>query len=159
MTVQALTAPTNSLENAAAAPGSRKRARLLASAWAVLAALAVWIVAGQILGIDLREPAMVAGGATRALGPLNVVFASTVASLAGWGLLAVLERFTSRARTAWTVIAALAALLSLGGPFSGAEITTTNRVVLALLHIVVAAVLIPLLARTSPRRGRETTQP
>jgi hypothetical protein len=35
-----------------------------------------------------------------------------VAALAGWALLALLERFTARARTIWTAIALLVALLS-----------------------------------------------
>ncbi|MGI8875559.1 MAG: DUF6069 family protein [Egibacteraceae bacterium] len=144
--------PNPAVPQATTSPGTRRRARLLAVVSTILAALALWTVAEPILGVDLREPARAAGGATRAIGPLNIVLASAVASLAGWGLLAALERLTVRARTAWTATAVVVALVSLGGPLSGAGITAANKVVLALLHIVVAAVLIPLLSRTSPQR-------
>jgi hypothetical protein len=84
---------------------------------------------------------------------VNVVISAAAASLAGWGLLAVLERFTARARTVWTVIAALAMLVSLGAPLSGTGITGANRAWLALMHVAVGAVFIPLLARTSRSRS------
>jgi hypothetical protein len=79
-----------------------------------------------------------------------VTVTSGVASLAAWGLLALLERLTAHPRTLWTAIAVLALLISLGGPLSGTGITSANRVALALMHLSVAAVLIPLLPRTAP---------
>jgi Family of unknown function (DUF6069) len=89
----------------------------------------------------MATPAMVAGG-------------SLVAALAGWALLALLERFTARARTIWTAIALLVALLSLAGPLSILATTEANVLALALMHVVVAAVLIPILAGTSPAPAR-----
>jgi hypothetical protein len=107
----------------------------------------------QQLGIDVQEPPRGGSGPIRDLAAGNVVFASALASLAGWALLAVLERVTTRARTIWTSIAVVVAVLSLGGPLTAAAVTTASRAVLAALHVVVAAVLIPLLARTSPSRS------
>jgi hypothetical protein len=75
--------------------------------------------------------------------------------LAGWGLLALLERFTARPRTSWTVIAVGVGLLSLAGPLSTiAPTTVTNGLSLALMHLAVAAVLIPGLAATAPSLAR-----
>jgi hypothetical protein len=43
-------------------------------------------------------------------------------------------------------------LASLGAPLSGTGVTAANRAVLTLLHLTVAAVLIPVFYRTSPAR-------
>jgi hypothetical protein len=89
----------------------------------------------------------------RTVDQAHVVVADTslVAALAGWGLLALLERFTARPRTIWTAIAVLVGLLSLAGPLSTlASTTAANALALALMHLAVAAVLIPILAGTSP---------
>jgi Family of unknown function (DUF6069) len=77
-----------------------------------------------------------------------------VTGLAGWALLALLARFTARARTIWTAIAVLFALLSLAGPLSILATTEANVLALALMHLAVAAVLIPILAGTSPAPAR-----
>jgi Family of unknown function (DUF6069) len=83
------------------------------------------------------------------------VIAAVLAALAGWGLLALLERFTARPRTIWTAIAVLVGLLSLVGPLSTiASTTVANGLSLALMHLAVAAVLIPGLAATAPSLPR-----
>ncbi len=125
----------------------RRRTRLLAVVGSALAAVAVWAVAEFGLGINVREPAGDVGAA-------NVVFASVVASLAGWALLALLERVTARAARWWPAIATTVALLSLVAPLTMPGVTTSSRVVLALLHLVVAATLIPLLSRTARGNSR-----
>jgi peptidoglycan/LPS O-acetylase OafA/YrhL len=87
--------------------------------------------------------------------PALVAGTSLVAALAGWGLLALLERFTARPRTSWTAIAGLVGLLSLVGPLSAiASTTVANGLSLALMHLAVAAVLIPGLAATAPSLAR-----
>lgn len=55
-------------------------------------------------GLDLHGPA--SGAATEAsdVGPARVVIGSLLVALAGWGLLAVLERVTARARDLWAVM-------------------------------------------------------
>jgi hypothetical protein len=131
------------------AVAARRRARPLAVVVAVLVALVVWAVAEQGFGIDLRSPAN-GSQASWEINPAVVGVTSGVASLAAWGLLALLERLTAHPRTLWTAIAVLVLLISLGGPLSGTGITSANRVALALMHLSVAAVLIPLLPRTAP---------
>jgi hypothetical protein len=128
--------------------GTRRRARLLVVVGAVMAALVVWAVAELGFGLHLRLPAN-GSQASWDVNAVVVVATSGVAALAAWGLLALLERLTAHPRAAWTTIAVLALLISLGGPLSGTGITTANRVALALMHLAVAAVLIPLLPRTA----------
>jgi hypothetical protein len=70
-----------------------------------------------------------------------VLAGSLGASLAGWALLGILERFTDRARRLWVGIAVATLLLSFGTPLSGSGTSALNRVVLLLMHVAVGAVL------------------
>lgn len=123
---------------------SRRRVRACAVGGAVLAAVLIWLTAA-LLGIELKvdmrsgQPPMVIGL------PLIVGF-SLAFSLLGWGFLALLERFTGRARTIWTVVAVLVLLASFI-PITSGEATGSAKTVLALMHIAIAAVLIALLRR------------
>lgn len=130
------------------AASRRARARGLIVVGAVGAALAGWLVTVPLLGIDLRvQPG---GGAAQTVEAATVLAVSLTAAVAGWALLALLERSTRRARTTWTVLAAVVLLLSLAGPLTGA-VTAAAGFVLAALHLLVGAVLIPGLRRTSRR--------
>jgi hypothetical protein len=126
--------------------------RLTAVVAAVLAALAVWTIARPVFGIRLRPPD--GFGPASDIDALNVVFASAFTSLAGWGLLALLERLTIYARTIWGIVAVSVLLLSLVTPLFGTGITAANRTALLLMHLAVGAVLIPVLYLTSPRATR-----
>ena len=139
-----------------ATPTTRpRRARAFAVIAAALAALAVWLVTDPLLGIDLVGTTRPGSKELMSITPALVAGTSLVVALAGWGLLALLERFTARARTIWTAIALLVALLSLAGPLSAlASTSAANAVALALMHLAVAAVLIPGLAGTSPSPAR-----
>ena len=129
-------------------PRTRTRDRVVAVAGAAIAALAVWAIAGPLAGVDLRV-ASGAGGQATQVGPGSVLATSLIASLAAWGLLAVLERTVARARTVWTVIALVVLALSMGGPLT-AGLSAGTKLALAAMHVAVAAVLIPVLRRTSP---------
>ena len=128
----------------------RRLERLLVVVAAVLAALAVWAVAAYGVGVDVHAP-QTADPAPQ-VGAANIVVVSAAASVAGWGLLAVLERLTERAAHVWAMIAAVVAVVSLIGPLTTPGFTGAGRVVLALLHLVVGAVVIPLLYRSSTSR-------
>jgi len=129
----------------------------------VLAALGLWAVMHLAFGLDLRSPASFGEeyGTSSAVGPANVAIVSAIAALAAWLLLAILERLTPKARRIWLVIALVVLVASLGGPLSGRGITTANRMELIGFHLLVGAVLIPLMFWTSPKtpasrkRGRE----
>jgi hypothetical protein len=138
-----------------ATPTTRpRRARALAVIAATLAALAVWLITDPLLGIDLTGTTRPGSQQLQPITPALVAGASLAVALAGWALLALLERFTARARTIWTAVALLVALLSLAGPLSILASTEANVLALALMHLAVAAVLIPILAGTSPAPAR-----
>lgn len=122
----------------------RRARRPLVIAGGAAAALALWVVAGPLLGADLAAlPSPEASSAVE-ITASSVLISSLAAGLVGWALLAVLERITAHAATAWRWLAGAVTVLSLGGPLTLAE-GTAATVTLTLLHLVVAAVLIPAL--------------
>ena len=145
----------SSIEPAASPGGTRgslwrrHTARPVAVALGVLAALAVWGISELVFGVDVRQPAF-GTGMPQDLTAGPVVVASLIAGLAAWLALALLERLTRHARAAWVALATLVLAVSLGAPLSGRGIDGGSRLVLALLHLTVGALLIVLLARTSP---------
>lgn len=107
----------------------------------VAAALMVWVLA---VGVETpRTPAV--GGAPSPLTAPEVLVAALVAGLVGWAALAVLERLTVRAVSVWRTLATTVFLLSLGGPLTGDDVSIASRVALVVMHVAVAAVVIPLL--------------
>jgi len=121
-----------------------RRNRILGVAGATLAAVAVWAIEVPLLGIRLET--QFGNAAPQAVGIAAVVVSSLAGSLAGWGLLALLERRFARARAIWTGIAIAVLLASFSLPLS-AGTTTSTKVALAMMHLAVAAVLIPTLRR------------
>jgi Family of unknown function (DUF6069) len=122
--------------------------RAIAVLAAIVATLVVWAVEAPLLGIELR--ARPPGAAPELVGPAAILFATLLAGLAAWGLLALLERATSQGRTIWIIAAVVALLASLILPLGGG-VTEAAAVGLACMHLTAAAVLIPLLARTVVR--------
>ncbi|WP_435207643.1 DUF6069 family protein [Micromonospora sp. bgisy143] len=113
------------------------RDRAVAVVVAVLAAVAVWSIAtlsGAQLTVDQ-------GAGPQDVTVLAVVLNAAIAALLGWGLLAVLERFSARARRIWTGIALTVLVLSLV-PASLVGASAGTRAALVLMHLVVGAVVI-----------------
>ena len=133
------------IEHVRSASTHAGRNRILGVAAATLAAVAVWVIEVPFLGIRLVT--QFGNAAPQGVGVGAVVLSSLAGSLAGWGLLAILERRFARARTIWTVIAIAVLLASFSIPIS-AGTTTTAKGALAMMHLAVAAVLIPTLRRT-----------
>lgn len=127
----------------------RAGSRALVVAGAVVATALVWVIGEPLLGHDLVVTSP--GRPVQDLGLSAVVFVALGASLLGWAALAVLERITARAVLVWT-IAALVILAASFLPLAGVQASGGSKVVLALMHVAVAAVLIPGLRRTSARR-------
>ena len=125
------------------------RARALAAASGALAAVAVWIVEVPLLGVTLSIRFGSGQAQTVGIGP--VIGISLAASLLGWLLLATLDRRTPRARVTWISAAVAVLLVSLALPLAAAT-TTAAAVGLIVMHLAVAAVAIPLLARTARAR-------
>lgn len=120
------------------------RTRALGVAGALGAALAVWVIAVPLLGIHLLI--RFGTGPAQPIGLEYVVGATLATSLAAWGLLALMERRTARARTLWTGVAVVVLVLSLTLPLT-AGTTTSAKAALALMHVAVATVLILTLRR------------
>ena len=115
---------------------------------ATAAAVAIWAVAtaaGAQLTVSFGP-----GQPIQKVTVVNVVVAALVGSLAGWGLLALLRRFTANARAVWTVIAIVVALLSLAGPLSPIASAGT-KVALVAMHLAVATLVIVGLRQTTHR--------
>lgn len=128
------------------------RTRALAVLAAAALAVVIWLIAVPLLGADLLVEDRSGKPVEIGIGP--VLLFSLGAGLAGWGLLALLERITARAKTVWTVIAVVVLLLSFG-PLTDSSISGGTRLVLGSMHLAVAVVLIPALTRMSgPGRGR-----
>ncbi|MET8837040.1 DUF6069 family protein [Micromonospora sp. NPDC004540] len=125
----------------------RRRDRALSVLAATAATLAVWVAADPVAGVDL---AVRNGGTEQSVTAVAVGVSTLLAGLAGWALLALLERFTARPRAVWTGAAALVLLLSLLGPLGGG-VGTAATLTLVVLHLVAAGVLVPLLRRTARR--------
>ncbi|WP_210594172.1 DUF6069 family protein [Streptomyces sp. GESEQ-35] len=129
---------------------SARRRRLGVTALAVLAPVLVWLVADPLLEHRLR---IADGEQTLDIGAVPVAVVALLASLSGWGLLAALERFGARrARAIWTGVAGAVLAVSFL-PFTGDGMDDGTRVSLALMHLAVAAVLIPGLGSRSPGVG------
>lgn len=121
---------------------------------ALLANLAYVLVLTYVAGYDLRTPAAL-GRPAQSIVISVVIAASVVPALLGWGLLELLElleRFVPRRATAiWEALTALVFVASL--PFNGAGVTTSDQLLLALMHLIVAAAVIPAFVITSLRRS------
>jgi hypothetical protein len=139
---------TNAEQTARTGRFGRVGNRMLVVGGAVLTTVLVWAIGDPLLGHDLvvvspGKPAM-------DLGIAEIAFVALASSLLGWAALAILERITAHAVAIWT-IAALVVLAVSFLPFAGVETSGGSKVVLALTHIAVAAVVIPGFRRTSAR--------
>ena len=125
------------------------RARALCAAGGALAAALAWIVEVPLLGIHLNFRFGTGHMQTIAVG--QVIGVTVAASLLGWLLLALLERRTPHARLLWTAIALAALAASLALPLAFA--TTASAVAgLIVMHLTVAAAVIPAMAHTARAR-------
>lgn len=141
-----MTATTNPMtlpvSRTVSAESRRRRQRALRVATAVTANSLLYLGA-RAAGTDfvLTDP-----GATRShqlILPEIAVF-SLLFGLLGWGALALLERFTRHARTVWAALAG-AVLAASFIPVFLERATVDTRIMLCVLHVVVAAALLPML--------------
>lgn len=121
-------------------------------AGATVAAVLTWTVA-RVAGVDMEVEGW--GGQTMEVDLVAVTLAALGASLAGWGLFALLNRRSQRARQTWTAAAVAALLASLPGPLF-ADASAGARIALTSMHLAVGAVLIPgLRAALATRRSSD----
>jgi hypothetical protein len=98
--------------------------------------------------VDFTEP----GAVPHTFVLPGIAIVTLVIGLAGRGVLAFLERVTSRARLVRSVLATAIVLLSLP-PIWIERATTDTRVLLAVIHVVVGLALVPMV-RVSARSAR-----
>lgn len=135
------TVTTGEIHPAVVPRPARRRARALAVAAATAGALAVWLVAVPLAGVDLVART---GGTDQTVGPVPVAVTTVLVGLAAWALLALLERLTRRARPIWTGLALAVLLVSMLGPLTGG-VGAAAKLSLATMHVAIAVVLIPML--------------
>lgn len=133
-----------SVPSAPSARSKVRRHRAAVVGGTVLATGVVWLVA-DALGADFVLTDST-GTATISL-PIVAVF-TVFFGLLGWGALAALERWTRHATRTWRYLAAAVALLSLV-PVFAEHATGGTKAALTLIHLTVAAVLIPALPRAA----------
>ena len=109
-------------------------------------AVAVWAVAGPLAGIRLQ--AHVGAHAPAEQIGLAAVLTVSLAGLAAWALLAVLEHRARHPRRAWTITAGSVLAVSLAGPLTAGQ-GAAAIVALACMHLATGGVLIPVLRRTA----------
>jgi hypothetical protein len=138
MTTNTITTTTNCVQK-------RRRTRALTIVAAAGATFTVWTIAHSFAGADL---VVNTASSPTTVTPAAVAIVTVIAGLAAWGLLALLERFTAKAASIWSGIGAAVLLISLLGPI-GSAVGAAATVALLAMHLVVGAVLIPLMARSS----------
>jgi hypothetical protein len=127
---------------------TRRRTRAAAVAGAVLATSAVWATAHAAgVGFLLTDSN---GSGTISL-PVTIAF-TAVFGLLGWASLAALEHYVRRPTGTWTVLAGVVTLLSLVPVFLE-DATAGTKASLTVIHLVVAAVLIPAFRLGAPQRS------
>ncbi|HEY1093096.1 MAG TPA: DUF6069 family protein [Glycomyces sp.] len=133
------------LDERVAAPAWR--ARLIALGVALAATMLAWVVANAA-GVELR--ASQPGQDAVPIGLVNVAASVVLFGGLGWLARVILDRFAKRrAVLIWRIGAAAVFLLEVF-PVVLTEATWGTKVFLAILHVIVAVVLIPVLGRRLP---------
>lgn len=142
-----LTAPApTATTDAGASPvraraSARRRRRALGVVATLVVALAVWLV-GRLSGADYW---IADSQGTVRIDALVTTQVTVVLGLAGWAVLALLERLTRYGTAIWTVLATVIVAASMIPVFL-VEATTATRVALVAVHLAVGA-LIPFFVR------------
>lgn len=114
---------------------------------AVVIALVIWAIA-RAFGSEMIVPAW--DGSQDQVGALDVIFVGALIPLVGWGLLAVLERFSRAALRIWTITAVAVIVLSIVPLIlmTGVQAPVSTTIPLMLIHLAVGAVVIGFFRRS-----------
>ena len=124
---------------------ARRHRRMLTMAVAVVVPIIVWALASAAGAEFVVVNPLI--GTLEIDWPLLIVSTLPIA-LAAWGVLALLERLTPRARTIWTIIAVVALALSVL-PIAFVDTSDSTRVALGLIHVATGLFLIRMLRHGS----------
>lgn len=131
--------------SAAKSSAARRAATLLGAA---VGPAALWWATGPLAGVEITANT---GGGPAPVGLVAVVSAALIAGLAGWGLLAALERRTRCPAHIWTRTAVMVLTLSLAGPLTSSTSGPVGTLALVAMHLITGSVLIGLLPNRSHR--------
>lgn len=120
--------------------------RTMAIVDAIVLNVVILIVARVVNG---EYPMATVGDDDQTIKFAQVIVVTALIGLVAWGLLALMERTTARAKAIWTAIAIVVFVLSLLGPL-GSGVNTSSKVVLACMHIGAAVTITPLMRRSVP---------
>lgn len=113
------------------------RGALIGAGAAAACAVVLWTALVPLGGLDLSADL---GGTVKQIGALDVALVAFGAGLVGLLALRILERFTPKGLTIWTVTAAVVLVLSCGGAMAA---TSTAAIwALVSLHALVGAVIL-----------------
>jgi hypothetical protein len=120
-----------------------RRIRAAAVGGAALATSLLFLV-GHAFGTDftITDPGAGKPPHTFVLPELAVI--TLIIGLLGWTALAVIERYAAHPRVVWGVLAAAVLVLSFV-PIGIEQATVDTKVMLAVIHVAVAAALLPML--------------
>lgn len=141
-------------DNSTTLPAARRhraRTRLVGTAGAVAAAVAVWLAARYGAGLHPHTPGFGSTQRPASLAPGFVAVLSAAASLLAWAALTLIERTAHHPRRVWVITGLITLAVSLSAPLSGHGVTGTDRLALICMHLAVGAVLIPVFALTTHR--------
>ena len=116
-------------------------AALIAGAVSAIANLAIYLLVTFGLGIGLEVQMGGPAAPVEPLGAVPVLLMSALPALVAAGLLWLLNRLVARPFLVFQAIAAVVALLSLGGPLS-LQVGLASKIVLSLMHIVAATAIV-----------------
>jgi hypothetical protein len=102
--------------------------------------LIIYFAVPALFNFSLDVPLMGPGSAVQQLPFYMVLVVSVLTSFGAAGVLAMLNRFTSRPITIFRIVAAVLLVLSLGAPFS-LPVALNIRLTLAAMHLAAAAII------------------
>ena len=126
---------------------------IVAAVVAAVANLIVYAIAEGPAGLNLRVPNQQAGGDLVDLGPGPVVLFSVLPAAVAALLAAGLARWSSTPRR-WFLAIALVVLAVSFLPLVGADLPTSTRLTLGIMHVVTAGAIIAPFARRLTNRDR-----
>lgn len=130
--------------------GSARLTRLAAVVIAFFANAIVWLIADPIGGANLRATA--AGfDDPQSVNLLSILFSMITYGIIAWIVLMLIERFSSRAKSVWLIVSLVALALTMFPIFGGSDNSATT-ITLIIMHLVAAAVIIPIFASTIRER-------
>lgn len=109
---------------------------------AVFVGVAIWLFARFVIGIQVMRPSLDSRGGSTELGVVSIISTCLVLGVAGWSLVALLDRRVKHPRRHWIIFGVLAIACSLAAPLSGRGVSGADRVVLVAMHLLVGGAII-----------------